>query len=543
MRTNPKVNFTFGLVSFIKRNGGVNMKQLKKRFGIFFMMLSMIFMVAVTPISAQVSTDEAYKTASQYMVKAVPNPTFGDEWFIISLARGEYSVPANYYETYYKNLVQEVKKLEGNLHNRKYTEYSRVILALSAIGKDATNVGGYNLVEELYDFDKVVWQGLNGPIFALIALDSWNYDLPKTAKNSRDKMIEHILSKQLTDGGFALSGTKADPDMTGMAVQALSTYKNRTAVQTAINKALDALVKLQGQDGSYQSWGTTNSESAVQVITALTSLSIDPNKDLRFNNVFTSLFSFYHAADGGFKHVLTQTVADGMATEQAGYGLASYKRLLAGQTKLYDMSDTKKQPTPTEEKPVEPLKPTEHASTKASFTDTTSHWAKSDIEKAFEKGLLKGYADGTFKPNKQLTRVQAVSILVRALGLENRGAAPFTDITAYEQATKNEIAAAHEANILVMTSGKFAPSAKISREELAIMLARAYKVKTNESYSVKIIAPFTDIKKLSPEAQQAITFLYDFEIAQGSNGVFNPSGTTTRAHAAKMFVNFLGVVE
>ena len=75
------------------------------------------------------------------------------------------------------------------------------------------------------------------------------------------------------------------------------------------------------------------------------------------------------------------------------------------------------------------------------------------------------------------------------------------------------------------------------------MLARPFKVKTNESYSVKIIAPFTDIKKLSPEAQQAITFLYDFEIAQGSNGVFNPSGTTPRAHAAKMFVNFLGVVE
>lgn len=523
--------------------GEFELKQLKKRFGILFMMLSMVFMVAVTPISAQVSTDDAYKTASQYMVKAAPNPTFGDEWFIISLARGEYSVPAYYYETYYKNLEQEVKKLEGNLHSRKYTEYSRVILALSAIGKDATNVGGYNLVEKLYDFEKVVWQGLNGPIFALIALDSWDYDLPKTAKNSRDKMIEHILSKQLAGGGFTLSGTKADPDMTGMAVQALSTYKNRADVQTAINKALDALVKLQGKDGSYQSWGTTNSESAVQVITALTSLSIDPNKDLRFNNVFNNLFSFYHVADGGFKHVLTQTAADGMATEQASYGLASYKRLLAGQTKLYDMSDTKKLTTPIEEKPVEPVKPTEPTPTKASFTDTATHWAKADIEKAFEKGLLKGYGDGTFKPNKELTRVQAVSILVRALGLGNTGAAPFTDITGYDLATKNEVAAAHEAKILVMTSGKFAPSANISRQELAIMLARAYKVKTNKSYSVKTIAPFTDIKKLSPEGQQAISFLYDFKIAQGSNGAFDPSGTTTRAQAAKMFVNFLGVVE
>ena len=182
--------------------------------------MTLLFLLIVAPVSAQVSPVDAYKTTGKYMVEAVPNPTFGDEWFIISLARGEYDVPTNYYETYYSNLVSELKKRDGVLHNRKYTEYSRVILALSAIGKDATNVGGYNLVKELFDFDKVVWQGLNGPIFALIALDTWNYDIPKNATNSREKMIEHILSKQLADGGFTLSGTNADPDMTAMAVQA-----------------------------------------------------------------------------------------------------------------------------------------------------------------------------------------------------------------------------------------------------------------------------------------------------------------------------------
>ena len=498
------------------------------------MVLAVLFSSVLSPASAQVSTSEAYNTTAKYMINAVPNPTLGDEWFIIALARSNYQVPANYYDTYYKNLVTEVQKLKGDLHNRKYTEYSRVIIALSAIGKDATNVGGYNLVEKLYDFDKVIWQGLNGPIFALIALDTWNYELAKTANNSSDKMIQHILNKQLADGGFALSGTKADADMTGMAIQALSTYKDRKEVNGAITKALSALVKLQGEDGNYENWGLKSSESVAQVLTALTSLNIDPMKDPRFATLIDNILSFYIADDGGFKHILTQTKADGMATEQVAYGLALYERLLVGKTKLYDMSDTKKESL-SEEKPTPPAQ--------VSFTDTANHWAKNDIEKAFEQGLLKGYSDGTFKPNKELTRVQAVSILVRALNLENKGKAPFTDIASYDQATKNEIAAAFEANLLVKKSDKFAPSEVISREELAVILARAYALKTGESYQPKVKAPFTDMDTLSSEAQQAISFLYDFKIAQGSNGKFDSAGTTTRAHASKMFVNFLTVVK
>lgn len=496
--------------------------------------MTLLLLLIVAPVSAQVSPVDAYKTAGQYMVEVAPNPTFGDEWFIVALARGEYDVPANYYDTYYSNLVSEVKKLEGVLHNRKYTEYSRVILALSAIGKDATDVGGYNLVEQLFDFDKVVWQGLNGPIFALIALDTWNYEIPTNANNSREKMIDYILSKQLADGGFTLSGTNADPDMTAMAVQSLSTYKDRADVQAAIDKALVAMENLQDANGSYKTWGITNSESAAQVITALTSLNINPNEDKRFNQVLNNFLTFYHAQDGGFKHVLTETKANGMATEQAAYTLAAYNRLLTGKTKLYDMTDTKVGKNPQINKTTP---------TTISFIDTQTHWAKADIEAAVAKGLLKGYADGTFKPNNHLTRVQATSILVRALQLKNVSDAPFTDIDTYSKETKDEIAAAYEAGLLITKSGKFAPSATISREELAVMLARAYALKKGEPYVAKSNAPFKDIATLPTESQQAITFLYDFEIAQGSNGAFSPSGTTTRAHAAKLFVNFLKVLE
>lgn len=515
---------------------------MKQKLSLVIMFLFAV-LVMVSPVSAHnQSTLDAYQTTGKYMVEQVPNPKFGDEWFIISLARGEYEVPQNYFENYYKNVTSHVQSVKGELHKRKYTEYSRLIIALTAIGKDPTNVGGYNLIEKLGEFDQVIWQGPNGAFFALIALDTWNFDLPKNASTTREKLIEHILQKQLADGGWDLTGIKADPDMTAMAVQALSTYSDQPAVKKAIERALETLKKLQGEQGGYKSWGTANSESVAQVITALSSLKIDAKKDARFSNVLTNLFTFYNKKDGGFKHVLTESKSNGMATEQAAYTLAAYNRLLAGKTKLYDMSDTKKEkPTTTpseQEKPVTQPQPDN-----ISLKDIQTHWAKADIEAAVAKGLLKGYGDQTFKPNNQLTRVQAVSILVRALNLPATGTAPFTDIQGYSSSTRKEIAAAYEAKLLTAKSDKFAPSAFITREELAIMLYRAYTLKTGQAYTPKNIAALTDIAKLSNESKNAITMLVDFEIAQGSNGAFQPKNYLTRAHAAKMFNNFLKVVD
>lgn len=454
------------------------------------------------------------------MVDKVPNPTFGNEWFIVALARGNYAVPSTYYEKYYTNLVKEVKRLKGNLHDRKYTEYSRVILALSAIGKDAQNVGGYNLVEKLADFDKVAWQGINGPIFALIALDTWQYELPKNASNSRDKMIGYILSKQLADGGFALTGKKADPDMTGMAIQALSTYKDRKNVAIAIERAVKVMSHLQTTDGGFESWGTPNSESAAQVLTALASLNIEPTKDSSFTNVLPRFLDFYNEADGGFKHVLSQVSSNGMATEQASYTLAALLRMKNGQTKLYDMSDTK-----------------------ASFSDTVGHWAKDFIDEAVSLQLLNGYADGTFKPDVDLTRAQAASLIVRALKLEAKNDAPFTDIASYPVATTKEIAAAYEAGIVKGANDQFNPSAKVTRVQLALMLSRAYTHQTGGAYTPQQNAPFSDISSYDVESVKAITMLYDFDIVSGENGQFKPSNPTKRAHAAKIFVNYYKIIQ
>ena len=301
--------------------------------------------------------DTIYKTTGDFMA-TLGTPTVsstGGEWMVIGLARSGRTVPAGYYD----NVVEYVKaKADANerLHPAKVTDNARVILALTSIGKDVTNVGGHNLLKGLDNMDYVQTQGINGPIFTLIALDSHNY--PTMGDVTREKLIETILDAQLNDGGWDLSGTKADPDMTAMAIQALAPYyKENEAVKAAVDKALDVLSELQLATGGFGSWGTENSESCAQVIVALTALGIDPAKDSRFiKNGLTILdaLASYYVDGGGFRHIASGD-RDGMATEQGYYALAAYYRFINGQTRLYDMSDVT---IKANEQPVQPTDPT-----------------------------------------------------------------------------------------------------------------------------------------------------------------------------------------
>ncbi|MEH6944080.1 Ig-like domain-containing protein [Bacillus sp. JJ722] len=294
---------------------------------------------------------EALINTHKYMQTDSPNPVFFKEWYILSLARGSNNVPQSYYDTYYKNVEEYVKNKQGILTKNNYTEYSRAILALTAIGKDPTNVGGYNLLEKLYNYGNVIKQGINGGIFALIALDSKKYEIPaesETVTVTRDKLVKFILEKQLADGGFALFGAKGDADITSMAIQALSSYKEKQNVEEAINKAVTFLSNIQQENGGYVSWGTPNVESAAQVLVALTSIGIDPKTDPRFikgngNWLLSNIMTFYDSKDGAFKHTLNGT-SNSMATEQVSYALAAYDRFLNGKNKLYDMTDVVSKP-------------------------------------------------------------------------------------------------------------------------------------------------------------------------------------------------------
>lgn len=306
---------------------------------------------------AATTADSSYSAAKSYMIKTVTTPevgSIGGEWAVIGLARSEAAVSSTYYSTYYNKVCTYVKdniNADEQLHRAKSTDNSRIIVSVTSIGKDATNVSGHNLLAGLSDLDFVKKQGINGPIWALIAADTGSYEFPKAAsgktQTTRESLISYILSQELSDGGWALSGTTSDPDITGMALQALAPYyATNTKVKAAADKAISCLSSLQNPDGTYSSWGTKNSESCSQVIVALTSLGINPSTDERFikngKSVVDGLLTF-SLSGGGFLHAFSGGGQDNtpnqMGTEQAFYALTSFMRFKSGKTSLYDMSD------------------------------------------------------------------------------------------------------------------------------------------------------------------------------------------------------------
>lgn len=176
--------------------------------------------------------------------------------------------------------------------------------------------------------------------------------------------------------------------------------------------------------------------------------------------------------------------------------------------------------------------------TPALFSDIKSHPAKDYIMQAAKLGVVNGYADGTFRPNDKITRKQATAIIVNALGLKASKAAPFADIKNYSSEIQTQIAAANEAGIIKGSNGKFRPNDYITRAQLALMLKRSYEYVNGTPYVSTKPAPFSDIAHFDNETKNAISMLSQFQIVDGADGKFMPNDSTTRAHAAKIFVNF-----
>ena len=289
------------------------------------------------------------------LATTVTAPAFGTnagEWTVFSLARGGYFAKDNaYFTEYYNRIVATVNEtaasvnMNGALHKNKSTENSRLIVALSAIGKDATSIGDWNLVEaySTNGFEWIKKQGINGSIWALIALDSNNYETSDAT--IRQQCIDSILSLQHDDGGWSLMANKAyasDPDITGMALTALYPYRDQEAVAAACEKAFECLSAMQHENGTFASGGSECSESCAWVIVACTTWGINPDTDSRFikngNSVVDGLLAHYLEDVAQFQHIIGAG-ANGMATDQSCYALVAYNRFMNGKTSLYDYSD------------------------------------------------------------------------------------------------------------------------------------------------------------------------------------------------------------
>ena len=280
-----------------------------------------------------VNGENIYITVGNKIEAGAPS-SFGSEWMVLGLARSNREVPDGYYE----NIVQYVREnidAQGRLDPSKSTENSRLILSLTAAGYDVTNVGGYNLLIGLSDLNYVKKQGVNGPVYALIALDSNHYEIPAVAEGGVQTTRENLI-RAILDSGVS------DPEVIAMVIQALAPYYSENEeVRAAVDQGLKRLSELQQTDGGYANAYGASAECNAQVIVALTALGINPHTDERFvkaNGSVVDALSKYYITDAGFMHEAGQG-ADAMATEQGYYALTAYYRLLTGQTALYDMSD------------------------------------------------------------------------------------------------------------------------------------------------------------------------------------------------------------
>lgn len=174
------------------------------------------------------------------------------------------------------------------------------------------------------------------------------------------------------------------------------------------------------------------------------------------------------------------------------------------------------------------------------FTDTEGHWAEEYASFVATTGLMNGYEDGSFKPDQALKRVHIASIIARIINTEATEAAPFKDISSYAEKTQQEIAVVYEAGIMKGNGNYLKPEEKITRAQMALIIARLYEYIFEETYEPEKIAPFKDIVGYDSETQKAITLLYDMEITQGvSDGMFAPKNDLTRAQAAKIITEFV----
>lgn len=482
---------------------------------------------AIFPVSIKnLDIDKAINNAVKWITN---NRDFSkednfDDWDAFALARAKKEVP----DSYYQILEEQVKEKEGNY--KLVTDYGRMALAVMAIGKDTTDIEGYNFIEKIYNNKEMTKQGTNGPVFALITLDARKYDVPKDALWTREKLVDWILKQQNRDGGFPLnkeSNGASVVDITSMALQSLSNYQDRKDVKKAIDNALVWLSKQQLNNGGFGTWGEENSESVSQTIIALTSLGIDI-EDEKFikdeGNLLNNLISFQNK-DGGFSHIRGDN-SNYKSTQQALMALVAYDRFVKNQNNLYHMTDIE-----VENKKEETDKKDDY------FLDEAliSPWAMEYVRKAYEYGLMSGVnkEELRFDPKRNLTRAEFTALMVKLFEEENivTDEMIFKDVNFESWYYKHVMTAKTKGWIAGMTPDTFAPNRSITRQEMAVVLSKILKLNSEQEGNTPL-----DLGKASSWAKSHIVNVYQQRIMVGDEGNFRPQDDVSREMAAVIMV-------
>ena len=227
--------------------------------------------------------------------------------------------------------------------NVAMTNIDRKIMTLTARGIDCSKLSQYNngepyvdakgnkvdnLTEVLYNY-RGGWT-INGPIFALIALDMGNYTIPADAFWTRDKLLETILNHKYLSDGFGL-------DMVTMLMQSIGPYMDDPVygerVRAKLDEGLEIVLDSFGSKNVYKNpygvqWGGVyTSEGSAQIVCAMSAMGVDCHTDPRMSNgtqsALTALLDYADYSEGYFAHTNT-TPKNALATYEGCYATQWY---------------------------------------------------------------------------------------------------------------------------------------------------------------------------------------------------------------------------
>lgn len=436
------------------------------------------------------------------------------EWEAFAIAQAGGQVP----DRYLAEIEALVTEAKGTF--RKVTDLERLAIAVKALGGQPEDVAGYNLMQLIYNHEQMLLQGVNGPIFALIALHFVQYTPSAEAVWSEEALLQNILNSQNEDGGFSLAkGGESTVDITAMAALALSYYQEDADVSESLESAVKWLSEHQLPSGGYEELGVESSESVAQTIISLIALNIDPrSKDFTKANgdLIENLLS-YQNEDGGFR--LQGDKSNQISSEQALMALLAYDRYLKGSNQLFSSDASAEEVWIYED------------------DEAISGYAYVSVYKARDIGLMTGMEDGRFAPKQPMTRAQLVRVIIELLqavpvSVDNV-TTHFKDVEANKWYYDDIVTAEQLGLIAGVSQDRFEPDAPVTREHMALIIQRALVLDPPENgQDIEAGDMFSDIDQLSDQSKEAVALLYMHGILVGDQGRFNPRDHVTREMVA-----------
>ena len=186
--------------------------------------------------------------------------------------------------------------------------------------------------------------------------------------------------------------------------------------------------------------------------------------------------------------------------------------------------------------------PGESKSNFTEFTDLSEAlWAEESVKRLAAAGIVSGYEDKTFKPNREVTREEFVTLIIRAFNMYSQNAeCKFTDIKADDWCYKYVASAAEKKFVVGFEDGSFGRGSNISRQDAATILYRVGQA--NNIYFNDVEFDFTDGEEIAEYAKEAVGALNKSGVISGfEDGSFKPTEPLTRAQAVKIIDNMLNL--